>query len=158
MTPQPHMELSEEGVPRQMPLRLHPCLHPFARTLPSLASRAAFDTWHSLSVFLPETCEAHTGEPTRHAGMNAAEAQEACLLRCHLPCACPQARRERLVQPVRLAADSTGADQVIGVATDPGLASTTGVAHLFTAQAHGIMSIHMGQHRRANPALGCSPY
>jgi hypothetical protein len=132
MTSQPSLETVEEGVPRQMPMRLAPCLDPFARTLQFPASRAALDTRHALSVFCPETCEAHTGEPARHAWMNATDSQDAGLLRCHFQCECPQSLRERLVQPFRIAAEPKGADQVIGVSADQGLASTTGFDHLFT--------------------------
>ncbi|MGH2670269.1 MAG: hypothetical protein ACRDH5_14330, partial [bacterium] len=81
MTSQPSIKAAEEGFPRHMPIRLHPFLDPSARTLPFLASGAACDPRHALSVFFPETCEAQKGEPTRLAWMNATEAQEAGLLR-----------------------------------------------------------------------------
>jgi hypothetical protein len=116
MSPQPSVEALEEGVTRQMPIGLHPCLDPFARTLPFLASGAAFDTRHALSVFFPETFKAQNGEPARHAWMKATEAQDPGLLRCDLQCEFPQSLRERLVKPFRITAEPKGADQVIGVA------------------------------------------
>jgi hypothetical protein len=90
MTPQPSIESFEEGLTRQMPIRLNPFLDPSARTLQFLASGAAFDTRHSLSVFCPEKFEAQKGEPARHAGMKATESQATGLRRCHLSCEFPQ--------------------------------------------------------------------
>jgi hypothetical protein len=152
MTSSPSLEAVEEGLTRHMPIRLHPCLDPFARMLPWLARRAACDPWHALSVFCPERCEAHTGAPARHAGMNATASQEAGLLRGSLPCAYPQALRERLIQPFRSAAVTNGAHTVVSVSADHRLASTMGFDHLLTPQVHGIMSRPMGQHRRDDPA------
>jgi hypothetical protein len=83
MSPQPSVEALEEGVTRQMPIGPNPFLDPLARTLQFLASGAAFDTRHALSVFCPAKFNAPTGEPARHARMNAAEAQEPGLLRCY---------------------------------------------------------------------------
>jgi hypothetical protein len=74
MSPQPGVEALEEGVTRQMPIGPHPFLDPLARTLQFLASGAAFDTRHALSVFFPEKFKAQKGEPARHARMKAAEA------------------------------------------------------------------------------------
>ena len=80
MTPQPSIEPSEERFTRQMPIRLDPFLDPFARTLQFLASRAAFDTRLSLSVFFPEKFEAQKGKPVLHAWMKSTESQDAGLL------------------------------------------------------------------------------
>jgi hypothetical protein len=93
MTPSPSIESFEEGVTRQMAIRLDPFLDPVTRTLPFLASRAAFDTRHSLSVFFPAKFEAQKGKPVLHAGMKATEAQDAGLLRGHLSCEFPQPLR-----------------------------------------------------------------
>jgi hypothetical protein len=62
LSPAPSMEAAEEGLTWHMPLRLNPFLDPFARTLPFLASGAAFDAWHSLSVFCPEKFAAQNGD------------------------------------------------------------------------------------------------
>jgi hypothetical protein len=92
-----NIQTAEEGVSWHMPIRLNPCLDPFARALPCLTSGAAFDARHALSVHFPEEFEAPEGEPTRHAGMKATEAQDAGLLRCDLQVEFPQPLRERLV-------------------------------------------------------------
>jgi hypothetical protein len=81
MTPQPSIEACEEGVTRPRAIRLDPFLDPVTRTRQFLASGAAFDTRHALSVFGPEKFEAQTGQPVLHAGMKATEAQDAGLLR-----------------------------------------------------------------------------
>ena len=155
VTSQPSREAVAEGFPRHMPIRLNPCLEPFARTLQFLASRTALDARHSLSVFFPEKFAAQKGAPARQAGMQATEAQDAGLRRRHLQCEFPQSLRERLVKPCRSAAEPKGADQVIGVAAYQGLASTTGFDHLFKPQVQCIMSGPIGQHRGDHPALGC---
>jgi len=80
MSPEPSLEAVEAGWTWHMPVRLNPFLDPLARTLPFLASGAACDTRHSLSVFCPETFEAHKGEPPRHARMKATAAQDTGLL------------------------------------------------------------------------------
>ena len=80
MTSEPSFEAFEAGCARQLPMRLHPFLEPFARPRHLLASRAALDPWPSLSVFCPETCDAQQGEPARQAWMQATEAPEAGLL------------------------------------------------------------------------------
>ena len=116
MPSQPSIEAVEEGFPRHMPIRLHPCLDPLARSLPLLARGAAFDPRHALSVFLPIKFEASKGEPSCHARMKAAEAPDAGLLRGDLQFEFPQSLRERLVEPFRIAAEPKGADQVVGVA------------------------------------------
>jgi hypothetical protein len=139
MTPQPSLESVEEGLTRHMPIRLNPCLDPSARTLPFLASGAAFDPRHSLSVFCPETFEAQQGEPARHAGMNATESQDTGLLRCHLSCEFPQPLGSHLIEPFRITAEPKGAYQVIGVSASQGRASTRGFDHLFTPQVQRIM-------------------
>jgi hypothetical protein len=84
VSPEPSIEALEEGSTRHMPIRLNPCLDPFARTLQFLASGAAFDARHALSVFFPKEFEAQKGEPARHARMNATESQDTGLRRCHL--------------------------------------------------------------------------
>jgi hypothetical protein len=61
VTSQPSIEAVEESVPGHMPIRLNPCRAPSTRTLQFLASGAALDPRHALSVFLPERCEAHIG-------------------------------------------------------------------------------------------------
>jgi hypothetical protein len=81
MSPEPSIEAVEEGVTWQMPVRLNPFLDPFARALQFLASGAALDTRHSLSVFFPEKFEAHKGEPARHARMKSTASQDAGLFR-----------------------------------------------------------------------------
>ena len=81
MTPEPSLEACEEGVTRQMAIRLDPGLAPVTRTRPLLARRAALDPRHALSVVFPEPGEAHTGNPVLQAGMKATAAQEAGLLR-----------------------------------------------------------------------------
>lgn len=84
MTPQPSLESFEEGLTRQMPIRLNPFLDPSARTLQFLPCGAACDTRRALSVFGPEQFEAQEGEPVLHARMKATEAQDTGLRRCHL--------------------------------------------------------------------------
>jgi hypothetical protein len=123
-----------------MPIRLHPFLDPLTRTRPCLASGAACDPRHTLSVFLPEQFAAPEGEPTRHARMNATEAQETGLRRCPLQCEFPQPLRERLVEPFRIAAEPKGADQVIGVSADQRLAAAPGFDHLVKPPGQRIMS------------------
>jgi hypothetical protein len=84
MASQPSIEPGEEGWSGPVPSRLTPFLEPLARPLPLLARGAALDARHALSVFLPVTVEAQHGEPPPHARMEATEAQNAGLLRCHL--------------------------------------------------------------------------
>jgi hypothetical protein len=139
MSPEPSIEALEEGSTRHMPIRLHPCLDPFARTLPLLASGAAFDARHALSVFFPEKLEAQKGEPARHARMNATAAQDTGLRRCHLSCECPQPLGSHLREPFRSTAEPKGAYQVIGVSADQGLALTPRFDHLFKPQVQRIM-------------------
>jgi hypothetical protein len=81
MSPEPRLEAVDEGSPGHRPVRLHPVLEPVARTLPLLASGAAFDTRPSRAVFLPDTFDAQQGAPAHHARRNATAAPDAGLPR-----------------------------------------------------------------------------
>jgi hypothetical protein len=144
VSPEPSLESDEEGLTRQMPVRLNPCLDPLARTRQCLASGAAFDPRHSLSVVFPEPFEAQKGAPARHTRMKSTEAPDAGLLRCDLPCECPQSLREPLVKSFRLAAEPEGAHQVISVSAAQRLASTVGLDHFFTPPVQRFIHLDVG--------------
>jgi hypothetical protein len=146
LSPAPSMEAAEEGLTWHMPLRLKPFLDPFARTLPFLASGAAFDAWHSLSVFCPEKFAAQNGEPARQARMNATEAPDAGLLRRDLQCEFPQSLREHLVKPFRIAGEPKGAHNVVSVSADQRFAATVRLDHLFTPSVQRLVQIDVGPH------------
>ena len=154
MPPPPRRASCAEGVTRHMPIRLHPCRAPSARTRPFRARGAAFDPRHALAVCCPATFAAQPGDPARHAGMHATASPETGLRRCPLACALPQPLGSHRLEPCRLTAAPTGADQGIGVSAAPGRASTMGVAHLCHPPVPRIRPLDVGSPRGDDPAWG----
>ena len=145
VAPQPTVQPPVERASRQVPVLGDPCRDPSARRLELLARGASLDTRHALAIWHPRQLESQKREAPPQAGMETTEAQEVGFVGGDLEVEVLQPLGSHPIKPFRIILVPEGADPVIGVAAQQGLAATVCLHDRGKPHIQGVVPIHIGQ-------------
>jgi len=135
----------EELPPRPVPMLFEPFREPSTCRLELPARRAPPDARHACAIWHPGERDSQTREASLQAGVKTAEPPPVGLLRGDVEAAFRQPLREYPVEPCGVILVAEGADPVVGLAAQPCLTATVGLAHVVKPPGQGLVYRHLGE-------------